>query len=183
MLFSLTGTARRNDNYHRQAMKTKRYEFGMALMLIAAMPGAAFGEEQDEAVQSVQGKPGCFYSREANDFDALDNRNFIVYAPTKSRAYHVQISPPSNELEFAQGLAFEARGGRVCGRAGESVSFGRRGGMPRRYNITNVWHVDADQVTNLKDQYKSPEDGKKIETKGTDGVEVERDLSGAEEDK
>jgi hypothetical protein len=146
-----------------------------AALLLAGLPPV---NGADEALGGLT-KQGCFYTRDASDFDVLDKSNFIVYAPTKSRAFHVRIAPPSNELRFANALVFEGRGNRICGYAGESIAFGGGGG-PRRYAITDVWQLDAAALEQLLDTYKSG-GGKGIpERKDSDGAEVERDLSGDE---
>lgn len=143
------------------------------ILLIATLPLQTVVADQDNELEPGKPRHGCFYSREASNFDALDNRNLIVYAPTKSRAYHVQIAPPSNELRFVEGIAFDGRDGRVCGYAGETVSFGGRG-AGRRYSITNVWRLDEAQLAQLKDQYRSPDGDQQIEPKETEGAEIER---------
>jgi hypothetical protein len=134
----------------------------------------------DEAPDEVLGgttKQGCFYTRDASNFDVLDSSNFIVYAPTKSRAFHVRIAPPSNELRFANGLAFEGRDNRICGYAGDSVAFGG-GGSPRRYSIVDVWQLDAAALEQLLDTYKDGAGKVVPDQKDSHGADVERDLSG-----
>ncbi|MEQ1800493.1 MAG: DUF6491 family protein [Gammaproteobacteria bacterium] len=73
---------------------------------------------------SATGTSDCFYAREVQDFTALDRSNLIVYAPNDSNAYHVRISPPSNDLRFADSLAFLPPAGRICGYAGERLVVG-----------------------------------------------------------
>jgi hypothetical protein len=164
-------------------MNLKAQTFGIGIfLLVIAIPSPSFADELDEEVKAGQAKHGCFYARQANDFDVLDKQNFIVYAPTKSKAYRVRIARPSNELRFAEGIAFEGRDGRVCGHAGETVAL-RRGRGGQRYSITDVWRLDEAQVEQLIDQYKSPADGQKLEPQDTEGADIERDLSGAEENK
>jgi hypothetical protein len=135
-------------------------------------------EQMDEALGG-KSKQGCFFTRDASDFDVLDKSNLIVYAPTKSRAYHVRIAPPSNELRFANGLLFEGRDNRICGYAGESVSF-RGSEAGRRYSITNVWQLDASAREQLLDAYKTGAGKKMPEAKESDGAEIERNLTGIE---
>jgi hypothetical protein len=146
---------------------------GMSLPLGA---DESASETMDEALGGTS-KQGCFFTRDASDFDVLDRSNLIVYAPTKSRAYHVRIAPPSNELRFANGLMFEGRDNRICGYAGESLSF-RGGEAGRRYSITNVWQLDASAREQLLGAYKTGA-GKKIpEAKESHGADIERDLTG-----
>jgi hypothetical protein len=140
-------------------------------------------EGTNEGMDEVQGgesKQACFYARDASNFDVLDRSNFVVYAPTKSHAFHVRIAPPASELRFANGLAFEGRSNRICGYAGETVAFGGSG-MGRRYSITNVRRLDAAALEYLLDTYPSGDSKKLPEPKDSEGADVERDLSGGEE--
>lgn len=160
-------------------MKSKgmsRFFTGTQIAAAVLLAGSIAADESLDQVQGGTTKQGCFYTRDASNFDVLDKSNFIVYAPTKSRAFHVRIAPPSNELKFANGLAFEGRGNRICGYAGESVAFGAGGG-PRRYSIANVWQLDQAALEQLLETYRT-KDGKKVpEPKKPDAADVERDLS------
>jgi hypothetical protein len=148
-----------------------------AVLLFTAPPFVQGANEVRDEAQGGTSKHGCFYIRDASDFDVLDNSNFIVYAPTKSRAFHVRVAPPSNELKFANGLAFAAQGERICGYAGESVAFGRGGGA-RRYSITSVWQLDTAALENLLDTYNAGSKKNMPKPNESEGADVERDLSG-----
>jgi hypothetical protein len=139
-------------------------------------PIAGAAEAVDEA-RGGQSEQSCFYTREADNFDVLEDSNLIVYAPTKSRAFHVRIAPPANGLRFTEGIAFTGRSNRICGYAGESVVFGGRMGA-RRFSVVDVRRLDEAALEQLKETYTSG-DGKKMpEPKPTEGADVERDLSG-----
>jgi hypothetical protein len=73
---------------------------------------------------SVTGVAACFYPRQAQDFRVLDRSNLIVYAPNDRNAYHVQVSPPSHDLRYADSLAFIPSNDRICGYAGERLIIG-----------------------------------------------------------
>lgn len=73
---------------------------------------------------SVTGTTGCFYPRDVRDFRVLDRSNLILYAPDDSNAYHIRLSPPSTELRFAEAIAFQPAGERICGYAGERLIVG-----------------------------------------------------------
>jgi hypothetical protein len=66
----------------------------------------------------------CFYPRQVLNFRVLDRSNLIVYAPNDRNAYHVQVSPPSTDLRFADSLAFIPSNERICGYAGERMIIG-----------------------------------------------------------
>ena len=162
----------------RSIAKVLCLRHGVVLLIVSA-PLQTMGDDLDANVKPAPPEHGCFYPREANGFEFIDESNFIVYAPSKSNAYQVRIMPPSNELKFAEGIAFGARSGRVCGYAGETVSFGGRT-AGRRYSIADVWRLDKDQLEHLMNQFEASGDGQPIEPEPTDGAEVERELSGAE---
>ena len=154
--------------------------FWLSMFVSPGSPAEDTGEAEDQ-VLGGQARQGCFYTREASNFDVLDKSNLIVYAPTKSRAYHVRIAPPSHELRHANRIAFEGRSGRICGYAGESVSFG--GGIgARRYSVANVWRLNEAALEQLKDAYQAGDGEMTPEPRPTEGAEVERDLSGADEE-
>ncbi len=153
---------------------------GFSPMIAADDPTNEGTNEGMDEVLGGESKQGCFYTRDASSFDVLDRSNFVVYAPTKSRAFHVRIAPPSSELRSANGLAFEGRSNRICGYAGETVVFGGSG-MGRRYSITDVRRLDAAALEHLLDTYPSGSSKKAPEPKDSEGADVERDLSGGDE--
>lgn len=112
--------------------------FGFGLLL-AACSGSA-PREPGTAVEP-DGAPGCFNIRDVQDFRVIDRSRLIVFAPNESRAFQVRIAPPSSDLRNALFIRFEARGGRVCGRAGESIYFDGPGAV--RYAVTDVTRLDG----------------------------------------
>ena len=120
----------------------------------------------------VSGQAACFRIDQVTGFRALDRSNLIVYAPTRSSAYHVQIRPPAREINFADRIAFDTRTTRICGYAGESVIFDS-GGMGRHYFVTSVRRVDAEDIRSLADQFSGDIE---VEPSDDSGAEIERDI-------
>jgi hypothetical protein len=117
--------------------------------LTLANTGAA-GDASDEAAKprqdpyarvSLDGlKTDCFLKRAANNWTVLDRTRLIVYEAGKSRAFLVEISPPSFRLRSASTIAFVSNNSRVCGYAGERVLIGDdpAGG----FMITSILRLD-----------------------------------------
>lgn len=62
-------------------------------------------------------KNECVFSRTIYDFKALDRDKMVIWAPTRSKAYLVELSMPMPELKFANRIAFVDRNhdGMLCG--------------------------------------------------------------------
>ncbi len=110
----------------------------VAVCLMAACSGTNSTRSEEPArartripAPSVTGAAACFYPRQVQDFRVLDRSNLIVYAPNDRHAYHVQISPPSTDLRYADSLAFLPSNDRICGYAGERLIIGRSTDGPR----------------------------------------------------
>jgi hypothetical protein len=100
------------------------------------------------AAVSTEGmQAGCFYVRDVNNFDSLNQVNLIVYAPSSTRPYLLTISPPSTALRSTSNIAFTGPRGRVCGRAGDSMAIGV--GADRRHSIMDVRELDKEQAEGL----------------------------------
>ena len=140
----------------------------------AAVPDSSVDEGAINAGSTSN--QACFYKRQVQDFEVLDRSNFIVYAPNKSRPYHVRISPPSTDLKFANALAFSSRGNRICGYAGDTVLIGVRN--DRRYSVTGVYRLDEIMLEQVLGAYGNVD----IETEPTEGAEIERDLEGSDDE-
>ena len=128
---------------------------------------------QSEASAEASDRSGCFYWRQVTDFDPLDRSNLIVYAPGKSSAYRVSISPPSRALPSANYIAFSSRSNRICGYAGDKLLVGS--GAELGFSVTQVYPLsktalqallgeDENSVINPDDPDQvSPETGAEIE--------------------
>lgn len=157
-------------------MKTKLSAVIIAGMALAgcATEGAR-KEEQPQVAREPTGRQGCFYIRQVNDFRALDRSNLIVYAPTRSTAYHVRISPPSTELKFANALAFQSRSNRICGYAGDRIVF-RGTGAGNQVSVTNVYRLDEVGLQRLLAAYGLAEGAEVLEPEEGEAAEIERDI-------
>ncbi len=158
---------------------------GMALALVLSACTAGQTGRETPSRPTVQagefGTADCFLRRTVQDFEVLDDRNLIVFAPGKSEAYHIQVSMPATELRFASVLAFESRSSRICGYAGDSLLIGDAGPGLRRLPVAGVYRLDEVALEGLQARFgrgagragsQAPQPG--------GGATIERDL-GAEQ--
>ena len=151
------------------------------LMVIAAACGCVSDTQREipsrpTVTAGEFGTPDCFLRRTLQDFEVLDDRNLIVFAPGKSEAYHVQISPPATELRFATLLAFESRSSRVCGYAGDGLMLGDSGPGVRRFSITGVYRLDAMALEGLTARFGKGTKAMLATPIPGAGAAIERDL-------
>jgi hypothetical protein len=154
-------------------------------LLIALSAAGCSAPDATTRAPKTSVKPGefgaadCFYSRQAQDFKVLDDHNLIVFAPSRTSAYHVVISPPSPELRFANALGFESRNTRICGYAGERLLLADGPGA-RPYAVMGVYRLDEAALQGLTTRFGIGETPKQVEPQPADGAEIEKDLDGNE---
>ena len=95
-----------------------------ALLFAAALAAAGIGLDASasahastESDKSRAGKNDCVFARTVNDFKVLDRNKMVIWAPTRSKAYLVELSMPMPELKFANRIAVVDRNhdGMLCG--------------------------------------------------------------------
>ena len=89
--------------------------FAAVAMSMAA--GASAPAVASTDTSSHAGKNECVFARTINNFKVLDRNNMIIWAPTRSRSYLVELSMTMQELKFANTIAFVDRNhdGMLCG--------------------------------------------------------------------
>lgn len=152
-------------------VRTSGLAISLAIVCGCANSPAEPDTDTDEVI-SAFGEPGCFHARQVTGFKPLDRSNLIVYAPTRSSAYHVRIRPPARELSFANRIAFDSSGTRICGYAGEGVVFDLDS-MARKYFVTDVYKLDAEGARSLIDEFNAEIN---IDPQSTSGAEIEREI-------
>ena len=82
-----------------------------------AMAAGASAQASASTETSHAGKNECVFARTIHDFKVLDRNKMIIWAPTRSKAYLVELSMPMPELKFANTIAFVDRNhdGMLCG--------------------------------------------------------------------
>ena len=154
------------------------------LTIFAAGCAADAGKEEqetqgiDELKIDTEGmQSGCFYTREVNNWEAVNRTQLIVYAPNDRRAFLVTVAPPSSSLRFASELGFGGRD-RICGRTGERIFV--PSGIDRSYAILDVRRLDEAALTSYRENLRASKDTR-VEPRESPGAEVEEDIGGAGE--
>ena len=147
----------------------------VSLLLIGCATNIGADQSEDRADEEATGVAGCFYRRQVADFRPLARGNMIVYAPTKSHAFHVRISPPSTSLRWAESIAFRSRHSRICGYAGDRILIDN-GGSAQYYSVVSVYRLDELAHESLLAQYGKGVPGAGLEPEETTGAEIERDI-------
>jgi hypothetical protein len=153
------------------------------LLVLASWLAGCAAPQTDTRAPRPTVKPGefgssaCFFARQAQDFRVLDDRNVIVFAPTKSQAYHVQISPSATALRFANRMAFVSRNTQICGYAGDDLLLAEGPGE-RRYSVTGVYRLDEASLEALRARFGQAPPPAAAEPEPSEGAEIERDLGG-----
>jgi hypothetical protein len=94
------------------------------------------------------GSAACFVRRLVTSFTVLDDTNLVVFAPSRTEAFHVRIRPAAPEMAGAAALAFTSRGHQVCGAAEDAVFFGQERSAPR-HAITGVSRLSEAALNEL----------------------------------
>ena len=94
-------------------------------------------------------KTDCLRPSLIRDWDALDQRNLIVYE-TGGRPYHVELTQSCFGLDFAEMLGFyDRRGdGRICGYGLDRVIVDRS--IPESCSVAAVDELTDEQAEELK---------------------------------
>jgi hypothetical protein len=94
-------------------------------------------------------KTDCLRTALISDWDALDDRNLIVYESGR-RPYHVELTQSCLGLDFATMIAFYDRGadGRVCGYGFDRLIIDRT--IPESCSVAAVDELTDEQAEELK---------------------------------
>ena len=152
----------------------------MAVAAMAAGCASNYDERERPPRPSVKGgefgSAACFLRRSVQDFEVLDDRNLIIFAPGKADAYHMQVSPPNGQLRFVHVLAFESPNSRICGYAGDDLVIADAGIGPRRLSVTGVYRLDAAALEGLQVRFGKKTVAGVAAPKPGEGAEIERSL-------
>jgi len=132
---------------------------GTAIAVMLALAGAGCASAPGPGGKSVSllpppaetGSTACFVRRMVTSFTALDDTNLVVFAPSRSEAYHVRIWPPAAEMSAASAVAFTSRSNQVCGAAEDAVFFDEGRTAPR-HAITAVSRLSEGALSWLVEQ-------------------------------
>jgi hypothetical protein len=97
---------------------------------------------------SIEGlQQDCFFVRDVNNWDPLNQVNLIVYAPSRNRAFLLTIAPPAMSARFTSNIAFVGNDNRICGRPGDRLLIGV--GTGERHTVMDVRRLDTETLDGL----------------------------------
>ncbi len=91
----------------------------------------------------------CVFFRTLYDWRPLNNTSLIVWAPSRSHPYHIQLDKPCFGLKFAHTIGFTSRDSRLCGFGGDAVLVESGGGLPDRCPIGSITELTEESLKSL----------------------------------
>jgi len=169
---------------HRRRVNTVHRAPGLvqAGLIIVYITGCATNGDQKSAYdepQEYSAGSACFYASQASDWTVLDRSTLIVYAPSKSHAFRVDVGPGASDLRWADSLAFVSRSNRICGRAGDRIVT-PTGTANRSYTVLGVTRLDTAALEGLLATYGKASE--QVEPVESPGATIERELGSGEAD-
>ena len=134
-------------------MKRSLVFAAIALSMAAGASAPAFASTD---TSSRAGGNDCVFARTINNFKVLDRDKMIIWAPTRSKAYLVELSMPMPELKFANTIAFVDRNhdGMLCGYGMDRIIVADSGfGFRTPSTILGMQRLDAAGLAQLEQQY------------------------------
>ena len=137
----------------RASMKTSCKHFlPGALLCLAAFSGPAVAD--DDGKHYLTADNDCMFFRSIQNWKVLDDRNLIVWSPSRRQPYVVTLSFPLHGLRFRDAIAFEDgnRDGRLCGFGMDGIIV--RGSFSQRSLIRGIKKLDGTEVGPLEGLYE-----------------------------
>ena len=96
----------------------------------------------------------CVFFSTVYDWEALDDQNLVIWAPSKRDAYQVYLSFPSPDIRGANTLGFVDgnHDGRLCGFGMDAIVAGD-GALARKYSIAAMKKLDDGAIAALEKKY------------------------------
>ena len=158
--------------------KTKKNFYSLIILLSSII---IFGCSQQSEISTSEAtgesisRASCFNQRNINNYKILDRGNLIVYARPKSRAYHLQVSPPSLDVRGMDMISFQSWSGRVCGYAGDELIV-PDSLFQGRFSITSVTELNEASLYNLLVRFGKADALETIEPENEKPPEITREL-------
>ena len=151
----------------------------LLLVQVAFIAGCAadgFQKPADGGFAKHSAGSDCFYARDVGGWTVLDRSSLIVYAPSKSHAFRVQMAPGASDLKWADSLAFISRSNRICGHVGDRIVM-PTGSIKRSYSVIDVRRLDPASLEGLLRGYGEAGQPDSLEPGKSPGAMIERELS------
>jgi hypothetical protein len=123
----------------------------LSAVLLTSACAATSEKKPDEGIRGSD----CVFFRTLYDWQALDDHNMVIWAPSHRAAYHVYFLTPLVGLNFSIKLAFvdRDRDGQLCGFSRDEIVVPDRA-FPQRATITAMKRLDDEGIAKLEEQYK-----------------------------
>lgn len=128
------------SRHHAQASR-RRMPAGLplliALALVIALSGCAGAPAESTSVGASGPRIG-----DVSDFRVLDERNLVLYAPSRRHPWHLELAQRCLGLRFADTIRLTGRTGRLGGYAGDAILIDGPGGRPDRCLVSRATALD-----------------------------------------
>ena len=123
----------------------------LSALLAAGIPAAAADDAGDRYLTDAN---DCMFFRSIHNWKVIDDRNLIVWSPSRSQPYVVTLSFPLHGLRFRDAIAFEDhnRDGRLCGFGMDGIIVG--GSFAQRSSIRGIKKLDGTEIGPLEGLYE-----------------------------
>jgi hypothetical protein len=117
-----------------------------AIAGFASLAAVAASEQQGGGYGFLTNENDCMFARSINNWRALDDRNLIVWSPSRKDPYVVTLSRSISGLKFSDTLAFEDHNNdsRICGFGMDKV-ISTGGAFPERASIIGIRRLDGSE--------------------------------------
>lgn len=123
---------------------------GLAAVLALALAGCAGTGTSEES--STVGASGPRIG-DVSDFRVLDDRNLVLYAPTRRQPWHLELAQRCLGLRFADTIRLTGRTGRLGGYAGDAILIDGPGGQPDRCLVSRATALDEAGLAALLERF------------------------------
>jgi hypothetical protein len=136
-----------------------------AAMSIAGAIGmtTGVGAHATAANDKARNDNECVFARTIYDFKPLDRNKMVIWAPTRSKAYLVELSMPMPELKFANTIAVVDRNhdGMLCGYGMDRI-VAVDSGLRTPATVMGMTRLDDAGLAQLEQQYNVKLTRKKV---------------------
>jgi hypothetical protein len=125
---------------------------GFTITACAANPQ----QDNRQSAASQSRRDQCVFFSSVYDWQALDDTNMVIWAPSRTTAYHLELSMPLPGLKFAHTVGFidGTRDGQLCSFGFDAVTMGEDS-IPQKSTIRSLTRLDAAGITQLEEKYKT----------------------------
>lgn len=129
----------------------------LAIFIVVLTSFAALAAGDNDSVRNpfLTDENDCMFARSIHNWRALDDRNLIVWSPSRRDPYVVTLSRPISGLKFSDSLAFEDHNNddRICGFGMDKV-ITTGGAFPERASIVGIRRLDGTEVGPMEGMYE-----------------------------